>query len=67
MYSYRRIWVKLKVYDLLGKEVAILVNNVQSAGKYEVIFDATNLNSGIYFCTLETRQGLQTKKMLLIK
>ena len=41
--------VQLKIYDLLGREVVELVNENQSAGNYEVKFDASNLTSGIYF------------------
>ena len=42
-------FVSLKVYDLLGKEVATLVNDQKHAGKYEVTFNATDLSSGVYF------------------
>jgi hypothetical protein len=61
--------VTLKVYDVMGKEVATLVNNEQvSAGTQEVIFEAKNLSSGIYFYTLTTADGLRdTKKMTLVK
>jgi hypothetical protein len=60
--------VRLSVYDLLGREVAILVNNERkTAGKYEVIFNALNLSSGIYFYKLQTRSYVETKKMVLLK
>lgn len=59
----------LKVYDLLGKEVASLVNEKQSAGSYAVDFNSAeyNLPSGIYFYTLTAGEFKETKKMVLIK
>ncbi len=63
-------FVNLKVYDVLGIEVATLVNEEKSAGKYEVNFGANFLSSGIYFCKIEVgnRQVFtQTRKMLLLK
>ncbi len=66
--------VQLKVYDILGREIATLVNKEQQPGNYEVEFDASNLpadrqglSSGIYFYTLETAGFINTKKMLLLK
>ncbi|MCX6164823.1 MAG: T9SS type A sorting domain-containing protein, partial [Ignavibacteriae bacterium] len=59
--------VTLKVYDILGKEVAILVNEKLKPGEYEVSFDGGSLSSGIYFYTLSTDNFKETKKMLLIK
>ncbi|MBN8571856.1 MAG: T9SS type A sorting domain-containing protein, partial [Ignavibacteria bacterium] len=62
-------FVSLKVFDLLGKEVAMLVNEKQSAGSYAVDFNSTefNLPSGIYFYTLSTGEFKETRKMVLIK
>jgi hypothetical protein len=57
----------LKIYDILGKEIATLVNEKLSAGKYEVKFDGRNLPSGIYFYRLQTGKFNATKKMLLVK
>jgi len=57
----------LKVYDVLGNEVAILVNEYKPAGSYEVTFDASSLSSGIYFYKLHSGTFFETKKMLLIK
>ena len=57
----------LKVYDVLGNEVATLVNEVKSAGEYEIKFDASELPSGIYFYQLKSGSFSQTKKMLLLK
>jgi hypothetical protein len=55
------------VYDLLGKEVTALVNEKLAPGIYEVIFNGSNLPSGVYFYKLETGNIKETKKMLLIK
>jgi len=52
---------------VLGKEVAILVNEEKPAGSYEVEFDATGLPSGIYFYRLQAGDYIKTKKMLLLK
>lgn len=59
--------VELKVYDVLGREIAILVNEVRQAGSYKVDFDASALSSGVYFYTLKAGEFTDTKKMLLIK
>jgi photosystem II stability/assembly factor-like uncharacterized protein len=59
--------IKLMVYDILGKEVATLVNEKQSPGVYEITFDGSGLTSGIYFSKLGTENYSETKKMLLIK
>lgn len=60
-------FVNLIVYDLLGKEVATLVNEKQSAGEYEVKFDGSNLASGIYFYKLSAGDFTEVKRMTLIK
>jgi hypothetical protein len=59
--------VQLKVYDVLGNEVATLVNEYKPAGSYEVEFDAENLSSGIYFYKLRTGDYTSVKKMILLK
>lgn len=60
--------VTIKIYDVLGSEVATLLNNVEvAAGSYDVTFDASRLSSGIYFYTLNAGNFIQTKKMTLIK
>ena len=59
--------VVLKVYDILGSEVATLVNQEQNAGSYEVNFDASKLSSGIYFYQLQAGSFIETKKMILLK
>ncbi len=59
--------VKLIVYDILGREVTTLVNKQQSAGNYEVNFDASRLTSGIYFYKLTSGAFNTTKKLMLLK
>ena len=59
--------VQLKVYDILGREIATLVNKKQQPGNYEVDFNGTDLPSGIYIYKLRMGDFLQTKKMTLIK
>jgi hypothetical protein len=59
--------VSLKVYDVLGNEVATLVNENKTAGSYEVTFDATGLPSGVYFYQLNTETFTQTIKMVYLK
>lgn len=60
-------WVALKIYDITGKEVAMLVNQNLSAGTYRVDFDASHLSSGTYFYRLEADEYKEVKKMILIK
>jgi len=60
-------FVTLKVYDVLGKEVATLVNEEKPAGSYEFEFNASNLASGIYFYQLRTGEIILTKKMVIIR
>jgi hypothetical protein len=57
----------LKVFDLLGREVAVLVDGPMSAGTHTVSFDASELSSGVYIYRLQTAQGVLTRKMVLIK
>lgn len=59
--------VSLKVYDVLGNEIATLVNEEKSPGYYTIKFDASNCSSGVYFYQLITEGFIETKKMLLIK
>ncbi len=60
-------FVSLKVYDVLGKEVANLVSEMKSAGDYTVNFDASNLPSGLYLYRLEAGNFVSSKKMMLLK
>ncbi len=59
--------VSLVVYDVLGREVAVLVKERKAPGRYEVIFDGSGLGSGIYFSRLRGGAYIQTRKMLLLK
>ena len=57
----------LKIYDILGNEVATLVDEFIEAGKYEIEFDASNLSTGIYFYKFQSGSFVESKKMILIK
>ncbi len=59
--------VQLKIYDILGKEVATLVNKKQTAGNYEITFDASRLTSGIYYYKIIAGEFNQVRKMILLK
>jgi len=59
--------VKLSIYDITGKLVATLLNGEQEAGNYNVVFDASNFASGMYFYKIEAGQFTSTKKMVLVK
>jgi hypothetical protein len=59
--------VKLAVYDLLGREVAVLVNEKKEPGSYEVQFDGSGLSSGVYLCRMQTGDFVQTRRLLLVK
>ncbi|MBK9096980.1 MAG: T9SS type A sorting domain-containing protein [bacterium] len=60
-------WQTLKVYDLLGREVATLVDEYKPAGRYEVKFDASHLTTGVYFYRLWAEEFTSTKKLILMK
>ncbi len=60
-------FVQLKVYDVLGNEVATLVNEFKPAGSYEVNFNAAKLSSGVYLYKLNAGSFIETKKMILLK
>ena len=60
-------YVSLKVFDLLGNEVATLVNESKLPGSYQVSFDASGLASGIYFYRLQTGSYSQSRKMIILK
>ncbi|RPI18413.1 MAG: T9SS C-terminal target domain-containing protein [Ignavibacteriae bacterium] len=59
--------VRLIIFDILGRQVAVIVNDKLSPGKYEVTWDASLLSSGVYFYRMETERFIDTKKMLLVK
>ena len=60
-------FVTIKVYDLLGREAAILVNEQKNAGNYEAKLNGSNLSSGVYLYQLRSGSFLQTKKLVLMK
>jgi hypothetical protein len=62
-----RQFVQLKVYDVLGNEIATLVNEEKPAGMYNVHFSRNNLSSGVYFYQLKAGEFVEAKKMILIK
>jgi cytochrome c peroxidase len=59
--------VKIEVFNVLGQSVAVLVDGHQSAGRHDVIWDASTLSTGIYFYRITTSEYTKTKKMLLLK
>jgi len=59
--------VSLKIFDILGKEISVLINEQKAPGIYSVNFDAQDLAGGVYFYQLKSGNKIQTKKMLLIK
>jgi hypothetical protein len=59
--------VKLKVYDILGNEMAVLVNEEQSTGNHKIEFNGTNFPSGVYFYRLINGAFTDTKKLILLK
>jgi hypothetical protein len=63
----KQSFVSLKVYDLLGREIITLVNQVKPAGSYSIIWDAKGITSGVYFYKLEAKTYSITKKLLLLK
>lgn len=60
-------FVTLKIYDVTGRMITELVNQVMIAGEYKYDFNASNLNSGVYFYTLKGENFTETKKMMLVK
>jgi hypothetical protein len=60
-------FISLKVYNLLGQEVAILVEEEKQVGTYTILFDGSGLASGVYYYRLETNDFTKTKKLLLLK
>jgi photosystem II stability/assembly factor-like uncharacterized protein len=65
--NQRAVFTTLKVYDVLGREAALLVNEEKYPGEYEVKFDASNLSSGVYFYRLTAGSNSTVKKMLLLR
>lgn len=63
----RKQFVNMKIYDILGKEVAAIVNEEKPIGTYEITFDGSNLTSGIYFYVLRAGTFSETKKFILLR
>jgi hypothetical protein len=63
----KNAFVKLSVFDVLGREVDILVNKTMNAGSYSVDWDASSYHSGVFFYRLETEGYVETKRMILLK
>ena len=59
--------MNLSVFDILGREVSVLVNDRRDAGVYEEKFDGSNLASGVYFYRLQAGDFVQTKKLLILR
>jgi hypothetical protein len=59
--------ISLKIYDITGKEMQTLVNEILAPGSYEIMFDGNNLSSGVYFFRITAGDFVSTKKMLMIK
>ena len=59
--------VKIKIYDVRGRELKLLVNEVKEAGSYEIRFDGTYLSSGLYLYRIESNDFIQSKRMVLLK
>ena len=59
--------VKLTIYDVTGREVTTLVNEMKQVGYYDVKFDGTNYASGVYFYKIEAGNFIEVKKMVLVK
>jgi hypothetical protein len=60
-------FVSLKIVDVVGREIAVLVSEVRSPGRYEVKFEAANLPPGLLFCVFTSASGISKRKMLLVK
>jgi hypothetical protein len=56
--------VTIKILDLTGQEIMTLVDDIEQQGKQQIIFNTVGLPAGIYFCTLKTRDGIQTRKII---
>jgi hypothetical protein len=63
----QRSFVTLKVYDILGKEIATLINGELNAGQFQIEFNSKNVASGIYYCQLKSGNFLKTIKMIFMK
>ena len=59
--------IELSVYNVIGQEIAVLVNEEKEVGTYNIEFNAANLTSGIYIYKLHSKNFTETKKMVLMK
>jgi hypothetical protein len=69
---YKQMPVKLSIYDILGRQVATLVDAVQPAGNYQIVWDGKNTDgrevaSGIYFCQFQAKQVVENRKLVLLR
>ena len=60
-------FVKIKIYDITGREIKVLVNELKQAGSYKVIFNGSGFSSGVYFYKLEAGEFLQVRRMVMLK
>ncbi|MBU0528850.1 T9SS type A sorting domain-containing protein, partial [bacterium] len=60
-------YISLNIYDVNGKEIATLIDNINTSGSYQVDWNASSCPSGIYFYTLRTKDFAKTRKMLLLR
>ncbi len=63
----KQSFVELSIYDILGNEIVTLLREEKRAGSYEIDFDASNLVSGLYICTLKTLSNIKSVKMIIVK
>jgi hypothetical protein len=67
-YSLAKVsFIQLRIFDVLGREVKTIIHKKESAGKHTVYFDASDMNSGIYFYRITADDFVESKKMILIK
>jgi hypothetical protein len=62
-----RGFITLKVYNMSGSEVSVLVNEIQQTGLHQAVFDATGLESGVYYYRIQTGKVFETERLILIK
>jgi len=63
----KTVSVSLKIFNMLGQEIASLVNDRKDAGYYQATWNASNVPSGIYFYQLQAGEYMETKKMILLR
>ena len=60
-------WIDIKIYDVVGREIAQLVNKYQASGNFDIQWDASNYNSGLYFIKCSSQSEVLIQKILLVK